>query len=581
MSDLQFDVAIIGGGPGGSTCGGFLKKYAPRLKIGIFERAKFPRDHIGESQLPIIGAILDELGAWEKVEAAEFPIKVGGTYLWGKDEGLWDFHFVPNGELQDEPRPAPYAGQRKETALQVDRAIYDEILLNHARELGCEVFEETAVAQVEVEDARVLGLALKDGRNVTAKFYVDATGHIGILRRAVGVPVEIPSNLKNVAFWDYWQNAEWAVKIGIGGTRIQVMSVGNGWLWFIPLGPTRTSIGFVCPAEYYKKSGLRPEELYMKAIQDQPRIAALVKSGEREMKFDTTKDWSFLASEMAGQNWMLVGESAGFADPILSAGLTITHSSAREAAFTMIEVLKGGDQAWLNEAFTSRNRRRILQHIRFADYWYSANAHFSELKQYTREIAMDAGLDLDPEAAFRWLGTGGFIEEDVGVGGFGTVGFNALHQIMNRMTTSGGESPYHGMNHFRLDLSGADSYKIANFDKGRVLPITAYERDGKVLPLSGMVGRVVHALQASPDINEALFAMAAGMKRAGIPPNPGMLEGVLQSLEALIRDGWVSASYNPKRPLMPASMPKSSRFIQDNRDASLPKQRRASALFDG
>ena len=51
-------------------------------------------------------------------------------------------------------------------------------------------------------------MSLADGTTVKAKWYVDATGHVGLLRRAMGVPVEEPSALKNVAGWDYWRNAE-------------------------------------------------------------------------------------------------------------------------------------------------------------------------------------------------------------------------------------------------------------------------------------------------------------------------------------------------------------------------------------
>ncbi|MES1147386.1 MAG: tryptophan 7-halogenase, partial [bacterium] len=57
---MEFDVVIIGGGPSGATCGTLLKKYSPKLKVGIFEREKFPRDHVGESQLPAIGSVLEE-----------------------------------------------------------------------------------------------------------------------------------------------------------------------------------------------------------------------------------------------------------------------------------------------------------------------------------------------------------------------------------------------------------------------------------------------------------------------------------------------------------------------------------------
>lgn len=79
----HYDVAIVGGGPAGSTLGALLKKYHPDLGVTILEREQFPREHVGESQLPPIGKILDEMGCWDKVEAANFPIKIGATYRWG------------------------------------------------------------------------------------------------------------------------------------------------------------------------------------------------------------------------------------------------------------------------------------------------------------------------------------------------------------------------------------------------------------------------------------------------------------------------------------------------------------------
>ena len=266
MTELDYDVAIIGGGPAGTTVGCLLRKYAPELRVLILEREKFPREHVGESQLPPIGAVLDEMGCWDKVEAANFPIKIGATYRWGKKADLWDFDFLADVAFREEPRPGKFEGQRVQTAFQVERAVYDDILLRHAEELRCEVREETAVVKVHADGDRVTGLELKDGSQVTAKHYVDASGHGGVLRRAMGIEVTVPTRLKNIAIYDYWENAEWATEIGIGGTRVQVMSQSNGWLWFIPLGPTRTSIGFVCPAEYYKSLDENPEELYHRVV---------------------------------------------------------------------------------------------------------------------------------------------------------------------------------------------------------------------------------------------------------------------------------------------------------------------------
>jgi len=67
---MECDVAIIGGGPAGSTAGTLLKKYRPDLRVAIFERERFPRDHIGESQLPAISYVLDEMGCWDTYKTA-------------------------------------------------------------------------------------------------------------------------------------------------------------------------------------------------------------------------------------------------------------------------------------------------------------------------------------------------------------------------------------------------------------------------------------------------------------------------------------------------------------------------------
>jgi len=537
---MRYDVAIVGGGPAGSTCATLLKKYDPSIKVGVFEREVFPRDHIGESQLPLISIVLNEMGVWERVEAANFPIKVGATYRWGSSDDLWAFNFVPDGKLADEARPAQYKGQRTQTAFQVDRAVYDKILLDYAVELGTEVHQPASVAKVHVDGDRVTGLTLNNGEEVQADYFIDASGRPAIIRKALGVGVAEPSSLQNVAFWDYWQNAEWAEEIGVGGTRVQVLSLGYGWIWFIPLGPTRTSIGLVVPAKHYKEKGLKPEELYRRALQEEPRISNLLKNATPEGKFEGTSDWSFLSDRLAGENWFLAGESAGFADPILAAGLTLAHAGAREAAYSILQARKHPrDAEWLADQYDQRNRRRIMQHIRFADYWYTANAHFSDLKEFTTQIAKDAGLDLDPERAFQWLGTGGFVDEDMFVGGLGTFSFNALHQIGQRLAPGEYRKAYGGMNHFKLDLRGAIKTVFPQYREGKIEKIHGYERDGKVLPLQGLVGYLVKGLQTSPEIVKALTTIMRLMREEGEGYSKDVQDRLLETLEALIRDGWV------------------------------------------
>lgn len=555
----SYDVLIVGGGPAGSTAGSLLKKYAPELGVGILEREQFPRDHVGESQLPLIGRILDEMGCWEKCEAAGFPIKVGATYRWGNSDKLWDFNFVEPELLDDVPRPGRFEGVRMNTAWQVDRAVYDQILLDHAESMGCVVHQRTQVVRVVSDEAdrdRIDHLVVRDAgggeREVRARHFVDASGNAAVIRKAMGVRVDAPSALQNVAFWDYWENAEWAVEIGVGGTRVQVLSIGSGWIWFIPLGPTRTSIGFICPAGFYKDSGKTPEEIYRWALQQEPRVRELTRNATARGEVEATKDWSFLADRLVGRNWMLAGECAGFADPILAGGMMLTHTCARHAAYTILELERGRhDAEWLKRDYEQTQRRRIKQHIRFADFWYAGNGQFTDLEKHSAKIAKDAGLKMRPKEAFRWLSTGGFTDDVQGLVGLGGVDLGGVKSLAARF---GGYKELaweiNNANHFTLNLKGATQVATATLKNGEIIKAVEFVRDGKRLPTVGMFNIVIQVLKQHQDLE----AIDGSLKRvcAQHYGTDAAVHQMLcyQCLESMLNDGWVVGVMDKKRPRM-------------------------------
>jgi len=566
------DVAIIGGGPAGSTCASMLLKYNPRLKVVLVEREEFPRDHVGESQLPVISRVLEEMGCWNKVEAANFPIKIGATYRWGRTDQLWDFEFILDGKFVGSARPGKYEGERLQTAFQVDRAVYDKILLDHSRSLGCELRQPVSVRQVLVNGDRVEGLVLDNGEKIVAKHYIDASGHAGILRRAVGVEIEAPTSLQNIAIWDYWQNADWAVSVGVGGTRVQVLSIGYGWIWFIPLSPTRTSMGLIVPASYYKASGKRPEELYAEAVAGDAVVQSLIKNATSEGKLTTTKDWSFLANRLAGENWWLVGESAGFADPILSAGMTLAHVGGRDVAYAILAQERQDYEAeWLRSWYDESNRKKIAQHIRFADFWYSANGLFSDLKEETQRIAKDAGLDMTPDEAWRWLGTGGFVQaEDVG-SGHGGYSLGAVKSITGNFLGTGPRYQVEGMNTFQLNLDGATRSWSARMINGKIERHRTYVRGEASLPNAGIYRLLITATKDGATAPE-LFQIFAGVRdseRMAPDQFSTFLHDAYFSLESMICDGWLTASYDPALPAL--GIPEGAeKVIHANRDNVSP-----------
>ena len=127
----MYDVAIIGGGPAGSTTAALLARAGRR--VIVFEREKFPRFHIGESLLPFSMKAFTRLGLHEKLLRAGFIKKYGGEIMGACSDTGTKFYFKD--------------GYRSQTdhSYQVTRGDFDKVLLDHARESGAHVHEQIAV----------------------------------------------------------------------------------------------------------------------------------------------------------------------------------------------------------------------------------------------------------------------------------------------------------------------------------------------------------------------------------------------------------------------------------------------------
>lgn len=331
MSEINdaadYDVIVIGGGPAGSTSAMLLAQQG--YSVLVLERAEFPRFHIGESMLTYTSALLKRLGIDEQIAQTDFPIKTGAEFC-DREGKHTRVDFTDQG-----------AG-RFSTTYQVERADFDTMLLARAVRNGAEVMQGAKVNNVDVVDGRIVGVTFTaDGgrRSVRARRVLDASGRAGVIAHQHFRSRKVAERLRMVAVFRHFDEVDEATNPGVLGD-IQIGSHEDGWLWAIPIRPTKLSIGAVTRPEVLRQASSL-DALFHDHLQRIPRIHQRVADLSTGGSFHTEKDFSYYSDQIAGPGYFVVGDAGCFIDPIFSAGVYLAMSSGIKAAELTAEVLRG------------------------------------------------------------------------------------------------------------------------------------------------------------------------------------------------------------------------------------------------
>jgi geranylgeranyl reductase family protein len=296
-----FDVAIVGGGPAGSSCAAFCGLAG--LHTLVLERESFPREKVcGDCLNPSSWPVLERLDLAQRVldlphsklTSVEF-IAIDG------DKVIVDF---PTGN---------------DCELSIKRSLFDDLLLRRARGLGAQVCERTIVtalaregdwkivtASGETFRARILIGA--DGRNSTVARLRDLLPRPARERVALQAHIPLPQNF---------------------GKRIVLQFLREGYSGQAPVNET---------------------ELNLCLVGGPPTISRLRQWAQRHFEIPPDQSWRTITPltrspvPCAHENLLFIGDAARVVEPFTGEGIYYALRSGELAAGAIAKLIRGEDR---------------------------------------------------------------------------------------------------------------------------------------------------------------------------------------------------------------------------------------------
>lgn len=371
-------VLIVGGGPAGSALAGLLAKRGRRPLV--IERERFPRFQIGESLLPQSMRVFEELGILDRLDA-RFIRKYGARFVDAKSSEMVRYVFE---DAIDKRFPYAY---------EVQRDVFDSILLGRAVELGAEVMQPAKVTEVLFDDERAVGVRTEEEsgvREIFAPLVVDATGRGSMLASRFKRKGRL-AGLDTAALFAHFRGLPRFE--GDGEGDITIVLFEHGWLWFIPFRGDVTSVGAVLLRSFLddKPKDESHDDFFTRIVNGIPWARDRLAGTEKTRPVRAAADFSYSVSQMAGDGWLCIGDANGFIDPLFSSGVHLAlvgahlaadaidgaltdddfspsrfaslESDMRTASGTFLGIVQGNYTGNLSDFLFEKNQRKLMRQL--------------------------------------------------------------------------------------------------------------------------------------------------------------------------------------------------------------------------
>ena len=339
----DFDLAIVGSGFGGCLMALIARRLG--LRVVLLEKGSHPRFAIGESSTPLANLLLEELatrydlprlkplckwGAWQnQYTEISCGLKRGFTFL--------------QHEIDK-----PFSGARRDQLLVAAsphdaiadthwyRPDFDLFFVEEAIRCGAEYIDEIALEAPQFENEVVLcGTRKNEKLEFRARFLIDATGPRGYLQRALNLGEEnLPDLPKTQALYTHFENVCRLDELGIFDNAATPYPADDaalhhvfegGWIWVLHFNNGLTSAGIAATDALANELNFADGEIaWQKILERFPTIKAQFENAMPVLPFHHAPRLAFGSAQIVGEKWAMLPSAAGFVDPLLSTGFSLT-----------------------------------------------------------------------------------------------------------------------------------------------------------------------------------------------------------------------------------------------------------------
>lgn len=332
-------MVVIGAGPAGCTAACRLAQMGHQ--VALVERKKFPRDHIGES---IPGEALSLL----KVISADFLVDMAGFLRTNSSLVHWT---VSKGTVRKEFYGTPH--------LQVDRGLFDKLLLEHARSSGVVVFQPAVAIPRQMGELSWLTEVVGADLELKSPIVLDASGGSGL--RSGRLRYSPPT----IALFGYFES-DFAIE---PVSRVEAFE--ESWMWSAPLAGGTTAVAVFADGQWLRKRKSSSLESLIRDEFEKSTLFKYLKSARLAKAMRACDASIFGAREPIKNGLIRLGDALLSMDPLSSQGGLMAIASGLQASILANTLLKEPDRRELVEDFAfSSYKERLKKHLRSSSFFY-------------------------------------------------------------------------------------------------------------------------------------------------------------------------------------------------------------------